>query len=582
MRRVLITLLALGVVVVAEAEESVGVYSARGSARGVLMNRDVMTAADLGELTWSSYQYGTARSMALAGAMTSLGGDASSMMINPAGLGMYRTTEATLTPLAIIQRADTKGGNSFKDGNRGAGGLANFSAVFNLYQSGNGRLVSLNLGLGYNRVRDLNYSYSVGSQAQSSSIANLFSRQLTGNEVSLDQLYGTEKPNWNSPNIETNVWGAVLGYKSGLTFQSYGEAGDYPSSQTEQPVPSPTGTPIWRSSWLLPSALVNQNLMVESDGSVGEYDIAVGGDISNKLYFGFTFGVQSLYQKLDLLYDELYAGNSGNVAGRDLVSSTYNQAIVMSGAGVNLKFGATYRPIEALRIGVAYHSPTWYSVSREYQASVGSASVESGASQGSGAQIFVADSPIVEDRYEDKWRYNSPSRIMVGGSYTFAKRALLTVDYQRDCYGTLKMRSAPIGVGVSLYDDLGDLYKAVNTYKFGGEFKCSPAVALRGGYGFSSSMLRDGADQAALLDQPTTDKVRYFAAGVGYSPSRGVTIDLTYMRYDTEYSEARIFYGTGSVSSYEGYASSARSAQSERFSPKIRQHNIALSMIVRM
>ena len=40
---------------------------------------------------------GTARYMSMGGAFVSLGGDASSLKDNPAGLGVYRSSEASLT-----------------------------------------------------------------------------------------------------------------------------------------------------------------------------------------------------------------------------------------------------------------------------------------------------------------------------------------------------------------------------------------------------------------------------------------------------------------------------------------------------
>ena len=54
------------------------------------MDRDIVTPSDLFELSQTTFSLGTARSMAMAGAFTSLGADLTSMAINPAGLGMYR------------------------------------------------------------------------------------------------------------------------------------------------------------------------------------------------------------------------------------------------------------------------------------------------------------------------------------------------------------------------------------------------------------------------------------------------------------------------------------------------------------
>ena len=74
---------------------------------GLLIDRDVMTPADLLGLSQTQFNFGTARAMAMAGAFTSLGADASSMAINPAGLGMYRKNEVTFTPMMTFARSTT-------------------------------------------------------------------------------------------------------------------------------------------------------------------------------------------------------------------------------------------------------------------------------------------------------------------------------------------------------------------------------------------------------------------------------------------------------------------------------------------
>ncbi len=572
MKRLLFTAAALMSCLSLTAQTSIESIAERSNARGILMNRDLMSVAEMGQFSQSSFQFGTARSMAMAGAMTSLGGDATSMMINPAGLGMYRSGDVTFTPLVTVQNSDTKGGvsNYRKDGDN-TFMLSNFSVVFNAYESGTSPLVSLNIGLGYNKISNLNYSYSFMSSNNSSSIANLFSRQLTGSGVSLNELYGNDNPNWNQ--LSTNLWGAAIGYKSGLTFQSSGDVPtDYDNSAPNDVI-TPSDDPTWTSTWISDTTKVDQYTTIESSGSVGEYDIALGGNLMNKIYFGFTLGIQSVYQRLDLYYGEEYTTTES--LDNELLYANYNQAIVTTGSGVNMKMGLTYRPIEQLRIGFAYHTPTWYSLNRHYQGSMASASEYSGDPDNT--TYIVADTPILEDFGENKWRFNSPSRIMVGGSYTIMNRALISVDYQRDWYGSMKVRSLPSGVDMALYDSFDQTYQSVNTLRFGGEVKLSTKLSLRGGYGYSSSMLCDNTTSADLLDIPTTEHINYYSAGIGFSPAKMISFDLTYMHQNTYMSDYTLFYGVGDTES-----SSAASAQSGTYTSDLKYHNIALSMVIRL
>ena len=64
------------------------------------MDRDIVTPSDLFELSQTTFSLGTARSMAMAGAFTSLGADLTSMAINPAGLHERKTTLRHSTPTA--------------------------------------------------------------------------------------------------------------------------------------------------------------------------------------------------------------------------------------------------------------------------------------------------------------------------------------------------------------------------------------------------------------------------------------------------------------------------------------------------
>lgn len=565
MKRYITLILALLIGVNASAQIFVetprNLLSERSSAQGILFNRDIMSIAEMGTLSQSTFQYGTARSMGLAGAMTSLGGDGSSMLINPAGLGMYRTGEITITPMLTIQSSDSRGGSYSESSGKTSFGLSNFSAAFNLYESGSTKLISLNMGVGYNRVSDLNYEYTVGSANKSSSIANLFSRQMTGENVSLEEVYGEEYPDWSY--MPSNIWGAILGYKTGLTYPT--------STSTDD-----TEDPIWTSSWISSSALIDQDLTIKSEGSVGEYDIAIGANIDNKLYLGVTVGIQDVYQRLDLEYGEVYNNNT-NLADNRLLYSKYNQTAITSGAGVNLKIGATYRPIEALRLAVAYHSPTWYSLSREYQASMGSSSINASGK----TSTVVVDSPLLQDVVLNKWKFRSASKLLLGGSYTFAQRALLSIDYQLDWASNITDRKRPTGVSSTIYDGLSSSYNNTSTLRVGGEYKLNPSFVVRGGYGLSSSMV---ADDSELWGIPITDKIRYYSVGIGYSPASTVTFDLTYMNQCSELSDYTIFYGTGTLTGdlADSNIPSAASAQSDSFSTKIKQSNIVLSMIFKM
>ena len=54
-----------------------------------------------------NFSSGTTRASSMAGAFGALGGDFSSLSINPAGIGVYRSTEFTITPTYIFSSSSS-------------------------------------------------------------------------------------------------------------------------------------------------------------------------------------------------------------------------------------------------------------------------------------------------------------------------------------------------------------------------------------------------------------------------------------------------------------------------------------------
>ena len=103
---------------------------------------------------------GTARAGAMGNAFGALGGDVTSLSINPAGIGIYRTGEFVFTPLIQSNNSElTFNGQSFTDSkvqvkinNFGLTGLIKIN-------DGNSGIVSFNYGFGYNNVLDFNQNF---------------------------------------------------------------------------------------------------------------------------------------------------------------------------------------------------------------------------------------------------------------------------------------------------------------------------------------------------------------------------------------------------------------------------------------
>ena len=108
---------------------------------------------------------GTARFIGMGGAFGALGGDLSVMSYNPAGLGVYRSSEFSFSPSIYTgdTRADYLGGNT-QDG-RTVFNFGNAGVVLTriLRESSDNDWISYNFGFGYNRSRPSTAAFTARS-----------------------------------------------------------------------------------------------------------------------------------------------------------------------------------------------------------------------------------------------------------------------------------------------------------------------------------------------------------------------------------------------------------------------------------
>ncbi len=118
-------------------------------------------------LRFSQTQYGgTARSISMGSAFGALGGDFASASINPAGLGIYRSGEITLSPTLNINNVQSDFlGNKYND-NKYNFNFNNISYVASLPTGVESGIVNVNTGFGYNRLKNFNSNFFMQGMMQ--------------------------------------------------------------------------------------------------------------------------------------------------------------------------------------------------------------------------------------------------------------------------------------------------------------------------------------------------------------------------------------------------------------------------------
>lgn len=523
---------------------------------GLLLDPNAPSALDMFNWSNTSGNFGSARAMAMGGAMTSLGGDLSSMAVNPAGLGMYRQNEVSITPLIGGMNSRTADADRFGKNSNTRFSIANFGVALKAYE-GTGKVVAVNVGFGYNRLADFNYRTSFARKDVQSMIAPVFADQLNNTNFTSNDFYDSrDEFRWDYVN-DPQYWGAVLGYKCGLIDDSF-------------------GTTDWHPDFYGRGFGIDQYTTLESRGSIGEYELSTGLNINNKVYVGFTLGIQSLYQRRDVSYSEEYTYDKGSTPADEmqLEGFNYDQTSIANGSGVNMKLGITYRPISALRIGVAVHTPTWYSVDYKYQGAMVSRVLDNKTGK------YISPDPdgltdVWVDSGRNSWNFRTPARLLLGASYTFGQRAIISVDYERSWYNTIRTGHTPVGDHV-FKGYFRDFFKGSNTLRIGAEFKPVPILAIRAGYGVNGSMVRNSVSKGSndsdyMLSSPVVYNTQYGSAGLGIMCSRYFFIDLAYQYVSQKYTVAKLYYA-------QDMSGAGENEYSGDYSIRHNRHNVAITL----
>jgi hypothetical protein len=396
---------------------------------------------------------GTARFMSMGGAFTALGGDISSLSQNPAGLGVFRSSEITLTPqLEYFKSASLFNSTSSKDFlynfNLGQGGIV-ANLIKNESESG---LITLNFGYSFSRTSNLTQTIVIDGKSSSSSLADYWADEADG--FFTDQL----------SNSDNHVLDAFLAWDTWII--------------SSLPVSDTTYGTVYSNYDTLPSVYgQNMKRVVTNTGYTGEHAISIGGNYSNTLFFGATLGITTLSYESKYEHSES-AGGTFPPQFKDFDYTLYYKD---NGTGFNLKLGLIYKPIEILRIGFAFHSPTVYHINEYLYDNISS---------------HVKGNNYTSSNTASRFSYGltTPFRVLCGVALQVKKIALLSVDYEFVDYSAAKYFETGDGWDyTSKNQDIKQSLGSSNNIRLGAEVRLSN-IYLRGGYGYYGKAWKSGQD----------------------------------------------------------------------------------------
>jgi hypothetical protein len=420
-----------------------------------------------------NYSGGTARSLGLAGAFGALGGDPSSLYINPAGLGVYRSSEFTFTTGMNYDKVRSNYLNANTEDFKYKLNISNLAYIYTYNTNRNSGWVSASFGVGYNRLADFNRNVTMqGSNAQSSLMDEFV---YNSNHKNASTFY--EDLAWNTDVLLYDSLTKV--YSSDFTNDGYGQF---------------------------------QRKTIETKGGIGEYDFSFGANYSNILYLGATMGVQRLdYEEISSHYEEDVNGTLVY-----LKSFNFNQHFNAYGTGFNFKFGAILKPINFLRLGLAVHTPTFYKINSEFYTSMDTYFDK-------GLPLDMHD---VSDVANTNYKLNTPFKAIGSIAFIFNKYGLFSFDYEMVDYTKARFRS-DVGDYSDINTTVGDIYKRTANIKTGLEGKLGP-FAARIGYGYYGNPYTS-------TELNSNYKYQAYTAGFGFR-GKSFFMDLAYvLNKSTEY-----------------------------------------------
>jgi hypothetical protein len=448
-------------------------------------------------LILSQTQYeGTARFTAMGGAFAALGGDFTTLSINPAGIGVYRGTEFTFS--LALNHGNTSADYLSTTSTDSYTNLSvnNLGVVFGSTRASEG-LVSLNWGVGYNKLHTVTNRHTAvhGTSANSSqfipSMLASIANEMEGIDYhNLDE--GKAIPLhlfvWDNRIRLVDLWG---------------------NSDTNYVAVTDNVVGVHPDEYLVQRGTLKQTYYAEQTGYTGEYVFSIGGNVSDKFYFGATFGIQSIRKEYYKKYTETAEDPSKfrTTDNKYFNSFTHTSWLNTSGTGYNIKLGVIWRPVAGLRWGAYFHSPTWTYLTDKY-----SERMDADFSNG---DWYNSDVP--SNTYD--YKTVTPVKWGTGLAYTFGSQALISVEYEGTDYSALKMYGYESNHYVRLSDvddEVRANFKMATNIRAGGEYRINQ-YALRAGYSYYGSPVKNNDSFARHI----------IAAGAGYQWGGGF-IDATY------------------------------------------------------
>ena len=472
----------------------------------------------------SANEYGgTARSLGMGNALTAIGGDPGSLVLNPAGSSVSAYSQFFVSPGVSVSIVGAKGVTYANGDTEPVGFGDNVSTGYARFKVPSvGIILSLDSGkrsgwkrsaFGFTLSSSADYTSRMVASGLNSTTSYAGSLASSADGYAASVLGSGDWYYTGSDKGLRPSWEDMTGYRAGLFDQISARPGGY-IALTEV---------LGKDGKVYMGDPIRQSYGRQTTGGKNEFLINYSANYSDILYLGASVGISILNYRMSRYITEspddpasypVISYDDGSTLS--LQSLRMRENLRITGSGVYFKAGAIVRPVAGLRIGAAVQTPARMTLRERYGFA---ADVKS-----SGKQIPSASSP------ENDWGYaiSQPFRANLGLAYSFGGFAVISADYEAADYGAVRFISRDYG-GDSLDDpnfwsvnyDIRDIMGWGHQLRAGAEVKPAPWLSVRAGYNYITSAEKarfDDGEVVKLTSEEKAAKARQaFMFGLGWS-----------------------------------------------------------------
>lgn len=429
---------------------------------------------------------GTARYRAMGGAFGALGGDLSSLNVNPAGSAIFVNNQAAVT----LSSSDTKNdsdyfGRKTTDKNNTFDlNQAGSVFVFN-NQNRQSNWKKFTVAINYENTNNFNNSvYSEGTNP-TNSVDDYFLYYANG--IKLGTLKDNDYRNLNNAEQQ-----AFLGYNAYI----FNPDVDVKENR------------VYNSNVPAGGNYYQQN-EIKSEGYNGKLSFNAATSYKDNLYIGINLNSHFTdYRKLSSFYEENSAPLTPDYT---ITNLRFDNELYTYGSGFSFQVGAIAKVTNELRAGLAYESPTWYQLNDQFSQKLASTS-----SSSTGADINDNVNPNFINVYAP-YNLQTPSKLTGSLAYIFGKSGLISIDYAIKDYSKTKFKPENDPYYTRLNTSMSSILDNTGELRIGTEYKIK-LLSLRAGYRY---------EQSPYKNKTTIGDLTGYSGGLGYNFG-STKVDLAY------------------------------------------------------